>query len=79
MGKTQIRNQNLLKIIGLQLKEIRTEKQLTQEQVYNAIDVHIARIEIGKTNISISTLDKILNFYETNFVDFFSAIAKAKP
>lgn len=75
MVKTQIRNQNLLKQIGLRLKEIRVQHQLTQEQVYNEIDVHVGRIEIGKTNLTISTLDKILDFYQMDFVEFFSGVS----
>lgn len=74
MGKKQLKNQELLDKIVLLLKKLRDEKGLTQEDVYNDTGIHIARIETSKTNISISTLNEIANYFGMNLEQFFSKI-----
>ncbi len=72
--KQQRRNEVLLKLVAQRLKQIRTERGLTQEDVYFDTDMHVGRIETGKFNISISTLAELCSFYEVSLVEFFAGI-----
>ena len=74
MGKKQLKNQELLDAIVSLIKQLRDEKGLTQEDVYNDTGIHIARIETGKANISISTLSQIVSYFELNLEQFFGKI-----
>lgn len=50
--------------IGQRIKEIRTDKHLTQEYVAKMTDVnvsHISNIETGKANVSLTLLVNICN------------------
>lgn len=62
--------------IGLRIKEIRTEKTLTQEAVAWKAEVDrtfMNHVENGKRNVSVDTLTKIIcNGLETSFKDFFN-------
>ena len=61
--------------IGLRIKELRTEKGLTQEAVAWKAEVDrtfMNHIENGKRNVSIDTLEKLIcNGLDTSFKDFF--------
>jgi transcriptional regulator with XRE-family HTH domain len=62
--------------IGLRIKEIRTEKNLTQEAVAWKAEVDrtfMNHVENGRRNISIESLEKVLIGLETNLKDFFNA------
>ena len=63
--------------IGLRIKELRTEKELTQEAVAWKAEVDrtfMNHVENGKRNVSVDTLTKIIcNGLETSFKDFFGA------
>lgn len=57
-------DKELFDIIALNIKVERTIKKLTQAQLAELIDVHekyIGKIETGKQNITIKTLNKIAN------------------
>jgi len=62
--------------IGLRIKELRTEKNLTQEAIAFKAEIDrtfMNHVENGKRNVSIETLEKLVcNGLETNFKDFFS-------
>ncbi len=63
--------------IGLRIKELRTEKSLTQEAVAWKAEVDrtfMNHVENGKRNASVDTLTKIIcSGLDTSFKDFFSA------
>ena len=63
--------------IGLRIKEIRTEKELTQEAVAFKAEIDrtfMNHVENGKRNVSVETLEKLLcNGLELSFKDFFNA------
>lgn len=63
--------------IGLRIKELRTEKNLTQEEVAWKAEVDrtfMNHVENGKRNASVDTLTKIIcNGLEISFKDFFNA------
>lgn len=72
----QIKNKKLLKAIALQIKELRMQHKLTQEDVYNDTNIHIARVETGNYNISISTLHSICSYFNISLSKFFAKIDK---
>ena len=61
--------------IGLRIKELRTEKELTQEAVAFKAEVDrtfMNHVENGKRNVSVDTLTKIIcNGLDTSFKVFF--------
>jgi len=71
MGQ-QLKNIELLSAVAKRLKNLRSERGLSQEVVYNDTDIHIARIETGKFNISISTLSALCSYYSISLGEFFS-------
>ena len=57
-------DQELFNLIALNVRVERTLKRLTQAQLAEKIDVHekyIGKIEAGKQNVTIKTLNKIAN------------------
>jgi transcriptional regulator with XRE-family HTH domain len=73
-----LKDSKLLQKIALILKELRDEKELTQEEVYNDTNIHIGRIETGKGNISVSTLSTLCTYYGIKFSDFLKRVEKLK-
>ncbi|UII27655.1 helix-turn-helix domain-containing protein [Fulvivirga maritima] len=59
----QIRNDKLLKEIAIQVKRIRESKGLTQEEVYNDTGIHVGRIETAKSNVTVSTLHALCDYF----------------
>ncbi len=66
---------NIQTTIGLRIKEIRTDKNLTQEAVAFKAEIDrtfMNHVENGKRNVSVETLEKILcNGLDMNFYEFF--------
>ena len=61
-------------LIGKRIKELRGKLGISQEELGFRSGVHrtyIASLEVGKRNISISTLEKIVNALEVSFSGFF--------
>lgn len=64
-------NEQLLNRIGLNIRVERTIKQLTQAQLAELIDVHekyIGKIETGKQNVTVKTLNKIATALNINII-----------
>jgi transcriptional regulator with XRE-family HTH domain len=62
--------------IGLRIKELRTEKDLTQEGIAWKSEVDrtfMNHVENGRRNISIESLEKIIHGLETTPKEFFNA------
>jgi len=60
--------------VALKIKQLREQKHITQEVFFFDTGIHIARIESGKANITITTLKKICDYFEISLSDFFSDI-----
>lgn len=59
-----MQDKDIFNLLGLNIRIERTIKRLTQAQLAELIDVHekyIGKIESGKQNITIKTLNKISN------------------
>ena len=62
---------NIQTTIGLRIKEIRTEKNLTQEAVAFKAEIDrtfMNHVENGKRNVSVETLKKVLCINCFNFI-----------
>lgn len=67
--------------IGQRLKQVRTEKKLTQEYIANCVEVnvsHISNIETNKVKISLTLLVAICNALGTT-VDYILASEYPSP
>lgn len=65
-------NNELHKLIALRLKTLRKLHGVTQEDVLNDTGIHIARIEAGKLDITVTTLERLCNYFEVSLEEFFS-------
>ena len=72
----QYQDEALLDALIITIKELRKFRGITLETFYFDTGIHLARIEQGKTNITISTLSKICNYFEISLVDFFAKVDK---
>lgn len=70
----QIRNKVLIKKLARRIKLLRQQKGVTQEKFYFDTDIHIGRIEAGRANISVSTLDAICSYFGLTLSSFFKEI-----
>ena len=51
-------------------------KNITLESFYFDTGIHLARIEQGKQNITVSTLSKICDYFEISLSQFFDFVEK---
>ena len=61
--------------VGNRIKELRGKLGISQEELGFRSGVHrtyIASLEVGKRNISVATLEKIVNALEVSFSEFFN-------
>ena len=70
----QFQDAEHLKTIILTIKEVRKKHGVTLETFYFDTGIHLSRIEQGKTNISVSTLSKICNYFNLSLADFFKLL-----
>lgn len=64
----------VIKSVSLRLKQLREAKGISQETLYIDTDIHIAHIEAGKSNITISTLSALCTYLDISLADFFEGI-----
>jgi transcriptional regulator with XRE-family HTH domain len=68
-----IRNEKLLKRFGERLKSVREKKNMSQEALANEANIsisQISRIELGKVNATLSTLDALASAMKMPLKDF---------
>ena len=56
------------------IKALRLQKAISQEAFYFDTNIHIGRIESGKNNLSISTLQAICEYLNISLTDFFNGL-----
>lgn len=67
----------ILNDVGQRVKELRNKQGLSQEKLALKADIdrtYLAGVELGKRNLSIKSLDKILKALDVSFHDFFDGI-----
>ena len=74
----QIRDKKLLQKISIVIKQLRQENDLTQEDVYNEINIHIGRIETANANLSVSTLSALCKYFKIKISDFHKMVENLK-
>lgn len=68
------RDITLLKAIAGRLRELRAEKGVSQETVYEDTGIHIGKIETEKYNITVSTLARLCRYYSISLGAFFDQV-----
>jgi DNA-binding XRE family transcriptional regulator len=63
-------DKEILLKLAVRLKALRKSMKVTQEEVYNATGVHIARVEQGKRDISYTTLRKLAQYFQVSLSEF---------
>jgi len=66
----------LLKLIGRRIKELREQKNLSQLQLANEVDLsktHLGRIERAESNVTVETLYRIAIFFKVQITYFLEA------
>ena len=61
-SKRYLRDEAFIQKVGAKIREVRTQKNVTQEELANEVGTsysQVNRTELGKINISISFLNKI--------------------
>jgi len=72
----QYQDSELLTKVISKIKKIRKDKNCTLENFYFDTGIHLARIEQGKTNLTVSTLSRICSYFEISLYQFFEDIEK---
>ena len=60
--------------VGKRIKELRNKFGISQEELAFRSEIHrtyIASLEVGKRNVSIETLEKVVNALEVSLSEFF--------
>lgn len=73
----QIRDNKLLRKIAVVIKQLREDKGLSQEQVYNDTNIHVGRIETAKTNITVSSLSSLCKYFKIKLSEFMKLVENA--
>ncbi len=61
--------------VGKRIKELRNKLGISQEELAFRSEIHrtyIASLEVGKRNVSIETLEKVVNALEVSLSEFFN-------
>ena len=69
--KKQRCNTELIDKIVKRIKQLREERGISQDTFYVDTEIHIARIETRKINITVSTLKDICDYFSITLYDFF--------
>lgn len=72
----QVKNVELIEQIARKVKKMRENAGVSQEIFYHDTGIHIGRIETAKGNITVSTLEAICAYFNTDIVTFFTTLNK---
>lgn len=68
------RNQKFLNKIIPRIKQLREERNITQEVFYNDTGINIGRIERGLRDFNMTTLYNICEYFEISPEEFFKKL-----
>jgi transcriptional regulator with XRE-family HTH domain len=71
---SQTNNKELNIVIAQRIRELRKLENVTLEIFYFDTGIHLARIEQGKTNITVTTLQRICSYFNVTLGKFFEDI-----
>jgi transcriptional regulator with XRE-family HTH domain len=66
----QFRDEILIEKIVDKIKKLRQQRRVTLEQFYNDTNINLSRIESAKANVSVSTLNKICEYFNLTLSEF---------
>lgn len=78
MSKSR-RDDILLNQVTKRLKELRTEKGVSQLRVLIDTQVHVSQIENKSYNLTLSTLSILCKYYGVSLTEFFDSIENEEP
>jgi transcriptional regulator with XRE-family HTH domain len=78
MKRIHLKNKELFKQVAGRIKKLREEKNITQITAFVDTGINIGRLEIGNTNISLSSLYVICIYFDISLSDFFGGIKTDK-
>jgi len=70
------RDTSLLEYIAGKCKELRAQRGVSQEVVYEDTHLNIGKIETAKKNLSVSSLSKLCKYYGMPLTEFFADYEK---
>jgi transcriptional regulator with XRE-family HTH domain len=70
----RLREEKLLKKIAVVVKQLREEKGISQQDMYNDTNIHIGRIETAKANLSISTIAVLCKYFNVSISRFMKMV-----
>jgi transcriptional regulator with XRE-family HTH domain len=65
---------NIKILVGNRIKELRSIKHISQEELANSAAMSrgfVSGVETGKRNITVETLGKIIEVLDTDYITFF--------
>ncbi|WP_435624303.1 helix-turn-helix domain-containing protein [Flagellimonas sp.] len=68
--------EQLLQDLALRVKELRGIKGVTQEEALNDTGIQFSRIEQGKRDVQLSTVQKLCHYFDISMTEFFNEIFK---
>ena len=75
----QRNNEHIQLQLAEKLRQLRKEKGVSQQQVYNDTDIHIGRLETGKMNATINTIYLLCQYFNLTLKEFFAEGFEAEP
>ena len=72
----QVRDDILLREIAKKVKDLRRGKKMSQLELLFELNIHIGRIEAGKNNLTISSLNVICKYFDLTLGEFFTELEK---
>ncbi len=64
----------MLEQVAERIRELRKVRKLTQAAVFEDTGVDVGRIEVGRTNVTITTLTILCDYFEISLAEFFNGI-----
>lgn len=64
-------NEQLLKNLAKRVKQLRKIKGVTQEEALNDTGIQFSRIEQGKRDVQLSTIEKLCTYFDISLREFF--------
>ncbi|MBB6612560.1 helix-turn-helix transcriptional regulator [Pontibacter sp. Tf4] len=68
----RLKNQRLLDAVSTRVKQLRTEREITLEVFFHDTGIHLARLEAGRSNVTLSTLEAVCRYFGVTLSEFFS-------
>ena len=66
-----VTNKPFVKEVCTELKSLREKTGFSREEVYHKTQINVGRIERDNVDITLKTLNRLLQFYNSNLESFF--------